>query len=580
METPLELPTVNVRLQELSTNLSKLLSSLEGGLPLATAVFSYEAEFGPIIVESDAGVPFEHLISCIKGIRISKDVNGSKFITLNNSSSTPTQPTPLQDRIILLSNELRALIKFQPSFRMPLDRFSDRFTKHFGRQFRISDYGYTKLEDLLEAMPDVVHVIGEKAGAEITPSHCAQVERFGPHVRRALSKQPSKQASVTELPTLLARILDKPFNIYDYGVCDIRDMLPDIPSTLVEITTVEEDMVVSIPEKIPSPPSKLDETDTKQVEHDMEPKPSKQHRAQDKVEQIHQFAQECVLLLKHKTDFRLPIGLFVPSFLEYFGKELKMSDFGYKKLAQLIKAVPGVVEVTADSSGQYFIQLTDSARLSDKIRVSPKVQVEMTEEADRNGEQKKDLSQENLAQRREEFAQECTELLKEAPELKLPLNSFAVMYNRYFKRQCKVSDYGESKMINLFLSLPDTVRVTENSFGERFIHLKKVDKESLNIGERNVEIEPSEELSNTNEEGDMTVDADAKELDTDVKETNGITEEDILSGVKSLNLKKLLSCTACKCTARTPIRSCGDGHSISATRVRARTVRSEDASSP
>ena len=153
--------TVNVRLQELSTNLTTLLSSNEGSLSLATAVPTYEEEFGPISVESDAGVPFEHLISSLKAIQISRDVSGSKFITLNNENSKPSPPTPLPDRISLLSNELKALIKFQPSFRISLDRFRSRFKEHFGRQFQIADYGYAQLMDLLEAMPDAVNVIGQ-----------------------------------------------------------------------------------------------------------------------------------------------------------------------------------------------------------------------------------------------------------------------------------------------------------------------------------------------------------------------------------------------------------------------------------
>ena len=398
-------------------------------------------------------------------------------------------------------------------------------------------------------------------------SHNAQVKRFTVNLLRALRSQPTKQALVSVVPTLIARVLEKPFNICEYGVCDLMDILMEIPAMSVEMTTVEDNLVVLIPKKEQSPASNADETVTEQTKPDIEPKKSKQDQAQDKVERIHQFAQDCVLLLKHKPEYRIPLQSFVSSFGEYFGRMLKLPDFGFKKVSQLIQAVPGVVEITTDSSGQWFIQLIDSARLSDKIRVRPKIQMESTGEDYGNGEQEKGLSQMDLAHLREQFAQECDELLKGEPDLKLPLNRFAVKYNQRFKKQVKVADYGVTKMIDLFMLLPNTVRVTENSFGERFIRLKDTDKVNSNSGETSANAAdsfPSNEISESNEEMDKIFEAGAEYVAPDVQENNDISDEDVLNGVKSLNLKKLLSCTACKLTARTPVRSCGDGHSICA----------------
>ena len=168
----MDIQTVNVRLEELLTNLKRLLSANDGCLLLARALSSYETAFSPISVASDAGVSFEHLISCLKEICITKDAKGSKFITLNKENSVASQVTaPLQDRISLLSNELYALIKFQPNFKIPLDQFSARFMEHFGRELKTNDYGYSKLEDLLEAIPNVA-IIGE-ARVYISPYRTA-----------------------------------------------------------------------------------------------------------------------------------------------------------------------------------------------------------------------------------------------------------------------------------------------------------------------------------------------------------------------------------------------------------------------
>ena len=61
----MDIQTVNVRLEELLTNLKRLLSANDGCLLLARALSSYETAFSPISVASDAGVSFEHLRSIL-----------------------------------------------------------------------------------------------------------------------------------------------------------------------------------------------------------------------------------------------------------------------------------------------------------------------------------------------------------------------------------------------------------------------------------------------------------------------------------------------------------------------------------
>jgi hypothetical protein len=44
--------------------------------------------------------------------------------------------------------------------------------------FRVADYGYTKLKELFEALPHVVQIMGEGSKALITLAHRAQVRRI------------------------------------------------------------------------------------------------------------------------------------------------------------------------------------------------------------------------------------------------------------------------------------------------------------------------------------------------------------------------------------------------------------------
>lgn len=42
---------------------------------------------------------------------------------------------------------------------MSFNRFIPAYHHHFGRQCRVADYGFTKLIDLLEALPNIVQVV-------------------------------------------------------------------------------------------------------------------------------------------------------------------------------------------------------------------------------------------------------------------------------------------------------------------------------------------------------------------------------------------------------------------------------------
>lgn len=51
------------------------------------------------------------------------------------------------------------LLKSQPYCLVQFNKFIPTYHHHFGRQCRVADYGFTKLIDLLEAIPHIVQVI-------------------------------------------------------------------------------------------------------------------------------------------------------------------------------------------------------------------------------------------------------------------------------------------------------------------------------------------------------------------------------------------------------------------------------------
>ena len=68
------------------------------------------------------------------------------------------------ERTKQFSLEVVDLLKHSPQCRMPFNKFIPSYHHHFGRQCRVSDYGFTKLLELLEAIPHILKVIEKRRG--------------------------------------------------------------------------------------------------------------------------------------------------------------------------------------------------------------------------------------------------------------------------------------------------------------------------------------------------------------------------------------------------------------------------------
>lgn len=62
------------------------------------------------------------------------------------------------ERTKQFSKEVVDLLRHQPHFRMPFNKFIPSYHHHFGRQCKLAYYGFTKLLELFEAIPDVLQV--------------------------------------------------------------------------------------------------------------------------------------------------------------------------------------------------------------------------------------------------------------------------------------------------------------------------------------------------------------------------------------------------------------------------------------
>lgn len=71
------------------------------------------------------------------------------------------------------------------------------------------------------------------------------------------------------------------------------------------------------------------------------------------------------------------------------------------------------------------------------------------------------------------------ELLRHAPQCRMLFNKFVPSYHHHFGHQCRVSDYGFTKLIELFEAIPDVVKIEDVNGGERRISL--TEREGLRV---------------------------------------------------------------------------------------------------
>ncbi|VDP92496.1 unnamed protein product [Echinostoma caproni] len=304
-----------------------------------------------------AGVPLEHLLTSVPSVRILVEQNGVRKLLFdpgfdqmqsahpinglsgpchlppngdlfcNNKSHLPdplnpispsiSQPgvhvsgvcpngtsTPgvLLDQLHQFSREVVDLLKHQPGCQILLSKFIPSYHHHFGKQCRVADYGYSKLHELIDALPSVVHVMGSGHVRLLTLSHRVQVRRFTNELIKVLKSQSTKSCRLTDYAAIYRRIYRKDFRITDYGVCYLSDMLMEVSDSAVEISQVNGDTVISLPKRV---------------------------QTMEERERTELFAIEVADLLCQSPR-----------------RQCRVADYGFTKLIDLLEAVPNVVQVS------------------------------------------------------------------------------------------------------------------------------------------------------------------------------------------------------------------------------------------
>ncbi|KAK1162811.1 meiosis regulator and mRNA stability factor 1-like isoform X3 [Acipenser oxyrinchus oxyrinchus] len=325
-----KIPFILLPMKMFAAQVHGLLQTHEGTVPLLSFPECYASQFGrlKLVEEGEGGVPLEHLITCIPGINIVTAQNGVKVVQwIHNKPPPPNAADPRVQRckspvgnpqLIQFSREVVDLMKNQPCCIIPVSKFMATYHHHFAKQCRVSDYGYSQLLELLEAVPHVLQILGMGSKLLLTLTHQAHVKRFTQDLLKLLKSQASKQIVIRDFLQAYRWCFSKDWDVTEYGVCELPDLLGEIPDTTVCVTEEDGDMVISIP---------------------------KRERTREEVERTKQFAKEVVDLVFHQPHFCMPFNKFIPSYHHHFSRQCKLTYYGFSKLIELFEAIPAVLLV-------------------------------------------------------------------------------------------------------------------------------------------------------------------------------------------------------------------------------------------
>uniref|UniRef100_A0A2I3H607 Meiosis regulator and mRNA stability factor 1 n=1 Tax=Nomascus leucogenys TaxID=61853 RepID=A0A2I3H607_NOMLE len=328
-----KIPFVILSLKTFAPQVHSLLQTHEGTVPLLSFPDCYTAEFGDleVVQENQGGVPLEHFITCVPGVNIATAQNGIKVVKwIHNKPPPPnTDPWLLRSKspvgnpqLIQFSREVIDLLKSQPSCVIPISHFIPSYHHHFAKQCRVSDYGYSKLIELLEAVPHVLQILGMGSKRLLTLTHRAQVKRFTQDLLKLLKSQASKQVIVREFSQAYHWCFSKDWDVTEYGVCELIDIKKTV--ILCFLVFLKE-------------------------------------RTQDEIERTKQFSKDVVDLLRHQPHFRMPFNKFIPSYHHHFGRQCKLAYYGFTKLLELFEAIPDTLQVL-ECGEEKILTLTEVER--------------------------------------------------------------------------------------------------------------------------------------------------------------------------------------------------------------------------
>lgn len=281
------------------------------------------------------------------------------------------------DALSIFCREVRNLLRSKPNCMIPFSKFVPAYHNHYGRQCCVYQFGYTKLIELLEAIPHVVQIIGEGNNRYITLTHREQIKRFASDLIKVVKSQPGKKLKLSRFARAYEQLTGRVFRIEDYGTNDINNLLAEIWEGTINIMPIKRQLAdpsIKGPLFVDTISSTTWSREPSSESVALKPYITEDHpdawfeiprreRSEKEVKRTKYFVRDVIELLSSLgPDYSVTFSKFIPSYHYYFNRQCKVSIFGFSKLIDLFESIsPDVVEIIDQGPGEEkIIKLADS----------------------------------------------------------------------------------------------------------------------------------------------------------------------------------------------------------------------------
>lgn len=227
------------------------------------------------------------------------------------------------------------------------------------------------------------------------------MRRFTSDLLRILKNQVWKQVTLTEFSSVYERVIGRPFNPVDYGLCTLEDLFDNVSKNTVVINK----LTVAIPKR--------------------------EQTAQEIMLTKH-FAEEVVELLREMPQCSMSFQQFAPTYHHHFRCQCRVSDYGFSKLIELFEAISDTVRIEEMEDGERMISLT-------------------------------------LPRLLQVLGEQIVKLVKSCKDFALPLEALPVLYVRKFNYQLELARYECSRLDELITKLEDYVKLQNHKEGSLIV---------------------------------------------------------------------------------------------------------------
>ncbi|KAG9510634.1 40S ribosomal protein S7 [Fragariocoptes setiger] len=246
----------------------------------------------------------------------------------DHTESTTSSDDSTNKQLSAFCREVRNLLRSKPNCMIPFSKFVPAYHNHYGRQCCVYQFGFTKLIELLEAIPHVVQIVGEGSSRYITLTHREQIKRFASDLIKVIKAQTGKRIKRSTFPLAYETLFGRQFRVQDYGASSLDELLSEVwQGTINTIPIDQHDTWFEIPRR---------------------------ERTDKELERTKYFIWDIIeLLLTFPPTYSLQFSKFIPAYHHYYNRQCKVSVYGFTKLIDLFESISNdVVDIIDCGPGE------------------------------------------------------------------------------------------------------------------------------------------------------------------------------------------------------------------------------------